>query len=79
MPAPSSESPDRPATPPLDETALLVLSKDHGWVEAWYDTQNRVWQAMDAQFTIDDKAALAWQPLPVMTDEMLDALRATVF
>jgi hypothetical protein len=40
---------------------------------------DRVWQAMDAQFTIDDKDALAWQPLPVMTDEMLDALRAMVF
>jgi hypothetical protein len=46
MPVPSSETPERPATPPSDEVAFLVLSKDHGWVEAWYDTQiasGRLW------------------------------------
>ena len=38
--------------------------------------QEHVWQAMDAKFTINDAEVLAWQSLPVMTDDMLDALRA---
>lgn len=69
-PAPEKNT-DRPEHPPLDEVAVLVLVREvNEWVEAWYDPEDKIWRAMDSEFTFMDSEVLALQGLPVLTDAM---------
>lgn len=76
MPLPEKEHVSRPLghspeeTDKLPHDPVLILSKTYGWVEAWYDKEEQVWQAMDADFTIEDEDVLTWETLPVLEDSV---------
>jgi len=53
----------------FSEESILVHSKEHGWVEAWFDQLEQVWQALDAEFTIEKYQVDGWAPLPEVPGE----------
>lgn len=50
--------------PYREEKPMLIRDKDEGWVEAWFDKELGVWQALDAAFTVDPNQVVAFAPLP---------------
>jgi hypothetical protein len=49
--------------PYLEEKPMLIRDKDEGWVEAWFDKELGVWQALDASFTVAPESVIAFAPL----------------
>ena len=47
-----------------EKPMLIQLDEEDGWVEAWFDKELGVWQALDAAFTVDPKSVVAFAPLP---------------
>ncbi|MGK9450274.1 hypothetical protein ACSSZE_03275 [Acidithiobacillus caldus] len=43
---------------------VLIHTRNNEWVEAWFDKEFNIWQAMDADFTVSPKEVTGWSPLP---------------
>jgi N12 class adenine-specific DNA methylase len=50
--------------PYREEKPMLIRDKDEGWVEAWFDKELGVWQALDASFTVAPESVVAFAPMP---------------
>jgi hypothetical protein len=48
----------------LQEKGVLIQTKEKEWVEAWFDREYDVWQAMDADFIVKKEDVIGWVPLP---------------
>ena len=57
--------------PYLEGKPVLIQTKELGWVEAWFDSEQRIWQAMDAYFTVDPEEVIGWTPMPRNLEEPL--------
>ena len=54
--------------PYQEEKPMLIRHKDEGWVEAWFDKELGVWQALDSAFTVDYDQAVVFALLPELAE-----------
>lgn len=50
--------------PYMNGEGVLIHTSNNEWVEAWFDKEFNVWQAMDAAFTVPPEEVTGWSPLP---------------